>query len=364
MVPDISKKLLAGLILSALLISGGADRFAHSAMSSLRVTGAYDMTPLADAVQKDFQHTTGIGISIHPSTTSLEDLHAGLADMAILGREPRPEEMKNLQKTLVGYDAVCILISSRSYYGGLQEQDNSASGGLIMPEAKFSGLQYLSLEQLKNIEANLLLVNHDESRWYLSSPPYFTYKGHYDPVTNAPLVDPSEPNLLQGTWDWKSVDFSDENLIPGKFDTQAVLMDKLGFPQTLLNNIHLSFASRLFDSEEELISARFEVQASPQMANAISVYPFDFFIRQASRRVTLRAMQHGFLLKALGIEGINPLVDPKLIYNNVYPLSRKIYIVTTQPVTPDAKKFIDYLLSQPGQKLIAAEEFLPLPSNP
>ncbi len=83
-------------------------------------------------------------------------------------------------------------------------------------------------------------------------------------------------------------------MLPGKFDTEAVLLDKLGFPETLLNNPNLSFATRFFDSEEELISDRYEVQVNAEMAAQVSSLPFEFFLRQVSRRVTLRALQHGF----------------------------------------------------------------------
>ncbi len=116
----------------------------------------------------------------------------------------------------MGYDAVCLLISARTYNGGLQQKDDTASGSLIIPEAKFAGIQNLTLEQLKNIEANLLQVNHDASYWFLNSPAYYTYQGYYDPVTNAPVVDADQPNLLQGIWVWNPVDFQGENCASGQ----------------------------------------------------------------------------------------------------------------------------------------------------
>ena len=356
------KKIIIAFLLVAFLGAGCAGRLSQS--PGLRITGAYDMIPLATAVQKDFQQSQGNTITIHPSITSLQDIQSGNADIVILGREPQPGELQNLQDTVVAYDAVCLLINARTYNGGLQQMDNSVSGGLIIPEAKFEGIRNFSMDQLKNWVANLLLINIGDTHWFLNSPAYFTYQGYYDPDTNAPSLDTDNPHLLLGTWVWNAVDFQGENLLPGKFDTQAVLLDKLGFSESLLNNERLSFATRLFDSEEELISARFQVEASPQQAAPISAYPFEFFILQASRRVALRAIQHGFFLKALSIEGSDPLSDPKLIYNNTYPLSRKIHIITRQPMTPDTKKFLDYLLSKQGQALIAAADFLPLPPTP
>ncbi len=77
---------MIGLFWLALLATGCRGKTAQA--DGLRVIGAYDMTPLAVAVQKDFQHTSGINIVMNPSTTSLQDLRSGAADIAILGREP------------------------------------------------------------------------------------------------------------------------------------------------------------------------------------------------------------------------------------------------------------------------------------
>ncbi|HVN54959.1 MAG TPA: hypothetical protein VMT46_11565 [Anaerolineaceae bacterium] len=329
--------------------------------SGLRVTGAYDMTTVADAVQKEFQQQTGIEFTVRPSTTSVQDLQSGRADVAILGREPKPDEIKGMQDTIVGYDAVCMLISTRTYNGGLQQNDNRASGGLISPVAKFAGIKNLTMEQLRNIEANLLQINHDDTYWFLTNPAFYTFQAYNQTGTGKFEVDPANPQLLMGMWVWNSVDFRGENLLPGKFDTQAVLMEKLGFAETLLNNNRLSFATRFFDTEEELISARYVIRTNDQMDAKVSSYSFDFFVRQASRRVTLRAIKYNFLVKAFHIDGIDPLGDPSLIYSGRYPLSRKIHVLTRQPATSDAGKFVTFLLSPAGQKLIANAEFLPLP---
>jgi hypothetical protein len=359
----ILKNTLIALVLIALLGATGCEAKPPQA-PGLRVTGAYDMIPLANAVQKEFQQSTKITMTIEPSKTGLQALKSGDSDILILGREPKPDEMQNLQDTIVGYDAVCILISTRTYNGGLQKMDNSLSGGLIIQQAKFKGIQNFSIGQLKNWVGNLLQVNYGETHWFLNNPAYFTFQGYYDPITNAPSVKKDNPKELSGTWVWNAVDFQGENLPPGKFDTQTILLDKIGFSENLLKNVRLSFVPDLFNTEEELISARFQVQASPQQVAQTSAYPFEFYILQASRRVTVRALQHGFFLKALSIEGIDPLSDPAVIYKGTYPLSRKIHIITRQPVTPDAQKFIDFLISQQGQALISSAQFLPLPPTP
>src|SRR5271157_3339193 len=354
-----SVEIMIGLFVAALL---GTSCGGKSVVpSGLRVVGAYDMTPLAQAVQNDFQQATGLEMTIRSSTTSLRDLKSGAADVVILGREPSPAEVQSLQDTVVGYDAVCLVINARTYNGGFTEM---VAGGLITPEYKFAGIQNLTLDQVKNLEANLLLVNHDDSHWFLPSPALFQYQGYYDPITNAPVVDPSQPDLLQGTWVWNSVDFPGENLPPGKFDTQSVLMSRLGFSESLLNNPHLSFVTSLYDSEEELISARYQVPSSIQMREQVSSYPFDFFIRQVSRRVTLRALQYGFMLNALSVDGIAPLADPKVIYDGSYPFSRRIHILVREPSAKDALKLVNYLLSPQGQELIKAAGYLPLPPVP
>ena len=321
------------------------------------------MVPLAAAVKNNFQVSTGIPLTVLPSRTSLQDLAAGRADVVILGREPSQGELTGLQDTVVAYDAVCILINARAYNGGMQQGKDPATG-LIIPQEKFDGIQNMSLDQVKQFESNILGINHGDKVWYLPTPPFLTFMVYTDPITNVILPDQDVPGQAWGEWDWNQVLFEGENYLTGEFDTQAVLLKKLGLSENLLNSQQISFASDLYTSEEELISARFEPEAGKVMSQKNSSYPFSFFLRQASRRITVRAIQHGFFLKALRIEGIDPLVDPKVIYDGSYPFSRRIHIISHNPASPQVQKLIQYLLSPQGQKLIAEAEYLPLPSNP
>jgi ABC-type phosphate transport system substrate-binding protein len=77
--------------------------------------------------------------------------------------------------------------------------------------------------------------------------------------------------------------------------------------------------------------------------------------------VTVRALQHGFSLRAISIDGVDPLADPKAIYDGTYPLGRKIYLLARQPLSENAGKVIEYLLSDQGQKGIENASYLSLP---
>jgi len=93
----------------------------------------------------------------------------------------------------------------------------------------------------------------------------------------------------------------------------------------------------------------------------VSTYPFAFFLSIASLRITEKAIQHGFAVRALSIDGIDPTSDPKVIYDGSYPLSRKIYLITPQSASPQAAALLHLLLSPAGQQLIQQADYLPLP---
>ncbi len=61
---------------------------------------------------------------------------------------------------------------------------------------------------------------------------------------------------------------------------------------------------------------------------------------------------------AVRINGIYP--DIRTVKDNTYPLSRALFMYTKGPATGAAKIFIDFVLSPPGQQIVAQEEFVPL----
>jgi hypothetical protein len=147
-------------------------------------------------------------------------------------------------------------------------------------------------------------------------------------------------------------------LSPGLFDTEAALLQKLLIPESVLDNPAISFLPAPYNTEELMISQRFEID--DQQAQAESFLPFDFTLEIASRRVTLAALQHHFAIRALSIDGVDPLGDPLNIYDGTYPLARKIHYIFPDPYTLAAKQFADFLESPQGQTLLVKGNFLPM----
>jgi len=344
---------------TSLVLLGLTGCSAVSAKSAeFRVLGGVDVLPLISTTQSEFSRASGIALKLDWSPTSLDDLRSGKADAVLVGRELSPAEKQGFRQTAIAYDAVCLIINTRVFKGGLLQTTSADLGGMVIPQAKFSGVQNFSLEDLKNYTGNLLQKSQD--RWYVPGA-FFTFEPYFN--GNIPEVDPQDPKKVVGTWVWNPIDLSGENLQAGKFDTQAVVMQKVGYPLSDLNNPRLSFAARVFTSEEELISARFEAGLIKELKQDTSAYQFKFSALFASRRVTLRAQQHDFYVSALAMDGVDPLGDPQSIYSGKYLLSRKIYLVTREPSEKDAQALLDFYLSEQGQNLIAKALYLPLPKN-
>ena len=59
-----------------------------------------------------------------------------------------------------------------------------------------------------------------------------------------------------------------------------------------------------------------------------------------------------------GEEGIEPGID--VARSGKYPISRKLYLYTAGEPTSEVKAYIDWILSDAGQKVVAKEGFVPL----
>src|SRR5262249_26057184 len=155
-----------------------------------------------------------------------------------------------------------------------------------------------------------------------------------------------------GDWVWNDVVLGAELTLPGKFDTQAALLQDLGYPESAVTQPGISLAPGLLDSEEEQISFRFIID--PDAATPQSTRSFTFYVAFASRRITLKALKYGFALRALPIDGRDPVGDPGSVYAGTYPYSRKIHVLTRHGAGPEAQAFVKFLLSPAGQGLVAA----------
>jgi hypothetical protein len=146
------------------------------------------------------------------------------------------------------------------------------------------------------------------------------------------------------------------------YDLQTVLLEKVGLPDPDPRDDRLAFMPSHLESQEELLSFAFKIDPTLATPNSFTA-GFDLYLLPFSRDVVVRALEHEFSINALRIEGIDPLADPQAIYDESYPLSRRIHILT-QESTPEATTaLLQYLLSPAGQAKIAGIKFLPLPET-
>jgi hypothetical protein len=345
-----------GLCGLGVLVLAGCST-ASARVTEVRVAGAIDVLPLAGGVQKEFSRTTGLSVTLITSTTSLADLQAGRADVVVLGREPTPDELRNtddhsVDDHVVAYDAVCLLEATRVYSGGLQ-----ANFAMKPPDwkAKLEGLQNLVHSEVQAWFGNQLMKTKYFWRWM---GPFWRFKAQRD-ANGSILPDPYSPDVPQGSWVRSPAFLQGELQLPGRFDTQDVLLAKLGFSAADLANPNIAFVPRFYETEEELISKHFDLQNIPDEA----MYDFDFYVLPVSRRVTMRALQYHFKVRAIAIDGIDPITDAQSIYGGSYLLSRKIHVLTRKSAPAAAQSFVQFLLSPGGQQLIAQAYFLPLPPS-
>ncbi|MEW6651359.1 MAG: substrate-binding domain-containing protein [Chloroflexota bacterium] len=349
------------LLVMGLLLLTACSSTASASKNEVRVGGGVDVYPINRAAADGFQSFTGYTVKFEPPSTSLEPLRKGEVDAVLIGRELSNEELQGLTQTVVAYDAVCFIVNRRTYMGGMQiNVKPGGQGEVIVPAAKFDGLKNLSRQDVENYLSNLLIKYEGQDRWFLEGS-FFSFEPY---IQNAQYqFNPGIPNVAVGSWLWNPIDLRGENLQPSRFDTQVAVMQRLGFPLSDLDNRSLSFAFSVFETEEELISSKFPADLPEHLQQMESPYSFDFFVRIVSRRVILRALEYGFFLEALQIDGIDPLGDANNIYGGNYLFSRKIAVVTRDPPTAETQAWINYLVNADGQQAIRSADYLPLPMN-
>jgi hypothetical protein len=322
--------------------------------AKLRVAAASDLQPLVEAVQEPYSRTAGLVVEYRPSTGSIADLKAGRADVALLGKEPLPGETDGLSDTVVAYDAICILIDMRSYMGGMNVDEARKPKDI---RGRTKGLRGLKMADLQGLFGNPLRSNKDQWLWH-------GYNLIFRPATKTsaeiPQEDPIRPGMPLGQWAMQAVMLRYEWTLPGKFDTQGALYQKLGLDERSLRKDRVPFLPPYYESEEELISRTYLLDPEQELIENAN-RPFPFAIAAMSRRVTLKAMAHGFAVRVVPVDGVDPSDDPAEVYNGAYPLSRKIHVLVRQPPPPGAAGFVQFLQSAAGQSLIDQAGFLPLP---
>ncbi len=327
--------LVALLILS--LIPGCSS--AVSAGTKIKVSGAWDViSPFQRKIVPGFNTIENTQVEVDYSSTALQQVIQGKSDVALLGVDPKPEELKGLRDNVIAYDAVCIIIDANSYAGGEYDQNQT-------PVRKTIGFQNLTLEDLKQIMQNF--ITPFGKRWW------WTYET-WGPTLNLNTGSYSDNE----SWltDYKAI-FPQLRMMPGKYDTQTLLYQKLGLDEDVIagawNN---QFTDPKLDAEEEVLSIEY-MPGAPYDAGSGD---FTYKIGAVSRRVIPVAMQH-VPIKVISINGIDPLQDTEAIYNGEYPLSREIHVVTRTDCSPSVSQLVSYLLSPVGQKALSDAGYLPLP---
>lgn len=67
---------------------------------------------------------------------------------------------------------------------------------------------------------------------------------------------------------------------------------------------------------------------------------------------------HLFVAKDANSEYVEPI--PANVLNDTYPIARPLYFYTPDTPTPEVQSFIDFVLSDEGQKIVEKEEFVPV----
>jgi ABC-type phosphate transport system substrate-binding protein len=300
-----------------------------SADNSISISGVGDLWNLSQAINSQAANGADLPqVNFNISDNSISDLKQGKTDAVILGREPTAEELKGLQDYVVAYDAVCIIIDENSFDGGSSQ------------EQKNTGLQNLTLDNLKDIFSG--------AGW--------NWNGYY--VDNT--------SIDRGSWLWKdqAVAWLPEPklIVPDfifpvdKYDTQTVLYQTLGLDEKSLLSTITSFTSPKYNKEEEVLAYEY---TGSNFGTVDGVQNFAFKLGFASRRVMTIAPQH-VPLSVIAIDDINPLTDPRSVYDGTYPLTRQIHILVRDNAPANATKLVKYLQSDAGQQMLAADGYLPL----
>ncbi len=111
---------------------------------------------------------------------------------------------------------------------------------------------------------------------------------------------------------------------------------------------------RIYGDDARFILNALVTESNGNMATMVSQTPYA--IGYASMHVLDRLRQSGG--KDLTVNGIRDI--PENVYNGSYPISRPLNVVTYGEPEGDAKKFLEFLLSERGQEIVREVKYLPL----
>ena len=324
-------RLAIGLAIAAMAV--GAITGCGGSSRDIRIAGAGDMYFLSLAIDTAYRAGEArTGVNMRLSRDAIDELKSGRADAVLLGREPTSAEAEGLRDYVLAYDAVCVILDANSYLGGMVYQ-----GGT--PFHKSSGLRALSADNLTELLS---------SGWTMTQGLY-----------NANAIDLGSWlwNVESAVWAGATKLVRSSFAFPvGEFDSQTVLFRSLGLDEDKLLAGTTSFTCQQYKIEEEVLSYEYTGSVYGQTSG---IQDFAFKLGFASRRAMTVAPEH-VPVKVIAIDGIDPLVNPNAVYDGTYKLSRRVHLLVSEHAAPAVTRLAEFLVSEPGQKLIAGAGYLPV----
>ncbi len=143
---------------------------------------------------------------------------------------------------------------------------------------------------------------------------------------------------------WKAVGGPDQKIVVVNRDEASGTLG--AFREAVLE--------RIYGDDARFILNALVTESNGNMATMVSQTPYA--IGYASMHVLDRLRQSGG--KDLTVNGIEDI--PENVYNGSYPISRPLNVVTYGEPEGDAKKFLEFLLSERGQEIVREVKYLPL----
>lgn len=315
------------LALICLVGSTGGCAQGTAAAEQIVLRGPRDLLPLMDLFRRGVGASVDGEVIVEASPTALDDLEDGVCDLAFAGRELSVSEIDGLTDTVIGLDAVCILIDENSYCGG---------------EYWSGALRVRRTEGLKQMTWDELVAAF--SFW---------------------VVEPAERQLWSGDYQgwtpggWRpqeTVVFNVFVFPAGKYDTQSVLYDALGLGEQEVVDAMQHETSQTLSNEAEVLSFQYKDAPPYRQHSGDFMFKLGFASRCISQAAVTRVP-----VRVISVDGMDPLADPECIYDGSYPFTRQLQLLS-RPDDPSSVAAImrEWALSEAGQQAIAEAGYLPL----
>ena len=207
-------------------------------------------------------------------------------------------------------ESVDILVDGGHSYAGLVALERGAIDVAMMSHQLFSSEDITSIHNyLIGLEAIALVVN-DKC-----------------PISNISKLD-ARKILEKKIVNWKEIGGPDAPI--SVFSREDGSTTKKSIEEILLGGHPVSERAK-------------ELSSSKEMVQEIALDPYSFGYLSA------RNFETG--VKPLSIDGVG--INDKTIYLKFYPLVRELYLVLRDDSSTLSKKFVDYTLSDEGQKILA-----------